>query len=170
VQANMELEKFDEAMRDAKRLISIDPKNKESIDIMQALNKLVLQKQTEQRSTKSQAKTMLELARDERGEKQKTALNNLIVLAKEDSGSNEILALKGLYILREVLNQDMNNEDNVLAIARIFSTLVKNSFKRVKNFNFIKLTVKFCFLHDFYVFFVRPKSFTMIYKLKLFLV
>ncbi len=126
------MDKLEDAMRDAKRLISIDSKNKESLDMMQALNKLVLQRQSEQRSTKSQAKTMLELARDERGEKQKTALNNLIVLAKEDSGSNEILSLNGLLTLREVLKQDMDNEENVLAVARIFSSLVKNSFKRVR--------------------------------------
>jgi hypothetical protein len=130
-QAHRELERLDDAMQDAKRLMQIDARNKESVDLMQALNKLILQKQSEQRSTKSKAKNMLDLARDERGEKQKTALNNLIVLAKEEAGSNEIITLNGLATIKEILGQDTENEENVLAITRILSSLVKGSFKRV---------------------------------------
>ena len=129
--ANKELEKLDEAMKDAKRLITIDSKNKESIDLMQALNKLIIQKTNEQRSTKSQAKTMLDLAKSEQGEKKITALNNLIVLGKEDAGANEILALDGMNVLKNILKESVSNDEAVLAIARIFSSVCKNSFRRV---------------------------------------
>lgn len=74
-QAYKELEKYDEALKDAKRLIAIDSKNKESIDLIQMLNKLIIQKTQEQQSTKTQAKNMLELARDEKGEKKLTVIN-----------------------------------------------------------------------------------------------
>ena len=43
-QANKELNKLDEALRDAKRLISLDPKNKQFFDHIQSLTKYIQDK------------------------------------------------------------------------------------------------------------------------------
>jgi hypothetical protein len=131
-QAYKELNKLDEALKDAKRLYVIDSKNKECIDLIQSLNKLVIEKSNEARSTKSQAKQMLDLAKNETGEKRNTSLNNLIVLAKEDAGCNEIIALNGLQYIREILKSNAENDEVVLSLTRLVSSLVKNSFKRAK--------------------------------------
>lgn len=74
---------------------------------------------------------MIDLAKSEKGENKLSALNNLIVLAREEAGSNEIMAIEGIKYLLEILKQEEKNEEVVLAIARIFASLCKNSFKRV---------------------------------------
>lgn len=62
------------------------------------------------------------------------SLNNLIVLSRDDAGCNEIIAKNGLTHLCTLLtkDKDKDNEELVLSVTRIFSGLVKNSFKRAK--------------------------------------
>jgi tetratricopeptide (TPR) repeat protein len=67
-QANKELNKLDEALKDARRLVSIDPKNKQFIDFIQVLTKVIQDRTTEQRSTKTQVKNMIDYASKENGE------------------------------------------------------------------------------------------------------
>lgn len=59
-QALKELNRFDESLRDAKRLIQIEPKNNQFIQYIQSLTRLIQDKTNEQRSTKSQVKSMLD--------------------------------------------------------------------------------------------------------------
>lgn len=86
----------------------------------------------EQRSTKTQVKSMLDYTNDQNSEKKLTSLNNLIVLSREDAGCNEIIATNGLLHLCDLLKKEKANEEVVLGVARIFASLVKNNFKRAK--------------------------------------
>lgn len=126
-----ELNRLDESLRDAKRSLNIDPKNRECIDLIQTLGKLIQNKADEQRSTKTQVSKMIELAKTETGENKLNALNNLIVLSREDSGSYEILSICGVQKLIEIKNSDPS-EEVTLAITRILASLCKNSFARAK--------------------------------------
>ncbi|CAF0749986.1 unnamed protein product [Brachionus calyciflorus] len=126
-----ELNRMEESMRDAKRSLIIDPKNKESLELMTSLNRLIQDKANEQKSTKSQVHKMLDLAKTATGENKISALNNLIVLSREDAGCNEIIAENGIQKLIEIKNSGENDEI-VLSITRIFASLCKNSFKRAK--------------------------------------
>lgn len=129
-QANRELGKFQESMSDARRLMSIEPKNKTFIEHIQSLTRLIQDKTNEQKSTKSQVKNMIDLAKTETGENKQTALNNLIVLAREDAGALEIISVGGLNDLKELVAD--KNDDIKLAVTRIIASVAKNSSKRAQ--------------------------------------
>ena len=130
-QAYKELNKFEESLRDAKRLIQLEPKNAQFVTYIQGLTRIITDKTNEQRSTKSQVKSMLEFTTDQNQEKKLTSLNNLIVLSREDAGCNEIIASDGLKHLATLLKNE-KDEEVILGITRILASLVKNSFKRAK--------------------------------------
>lgn len=130
-QALKELNRFDESLRDAKRLIQIEPKNNQFIQYIQSLTRLIQDKTNEQRSTKSQVKSMLDYTTNSDREKKLASLNNLIVLSREDAGCNEIIFSDGLKHLCDLYKNE-KDEEVILSIARIFASLVKNSFKRAK--------------------------------------
>lgn len=71
-QALKELGRLEEALLGAKKLITIDPKNKDAIELIQSLTRLVQEKRNEQESTKSQVAKMLSLSGQEKGENKKT--------------------------------------------------------------------------------------------------
>ena len=71
-QALKELNRFDESLRDAKRLIQIEPKNNQFITYIQSLTRLIQDKSNEQRSTKSQVKNMLDYTTNSDREKKLT--------------------------------------------------------------------------------------------------
>ncbi len=53
-------------------------------------------------------------------------------MSKEDAGCNEIIASGGIKKLLELLKQNVADDEIKLAIARIFASMCKNSFKRAK--------------------------------------
>lgn len=125
-----ELNKLEDALLDAKRLISIDAKNKVYIEHIQSIRKYIEQKATEQNSLKNQAKSMLDFAIKEKGENQITSLNNLIVLAREDTSANELISQGVLTNLLPLLSA--KDAEVVLAATRVYACLCKNSFNRAK--------------------------------------
>ena len=78
---------------------------------------------------------MIDIAVKEKGEKNVTALNNLIVLAREDAGAWEILSSGGIKQLLEIMKADKENDEIKLGASRIFASLCKGSFKRVRPLN-----------------------------------
>ena len=75
---------------------------------------------------------MIDIAIKERGEKNVTALNNLIVLAREDAGAWEILSSGGIKNLLDIMKAEKDSDEIKLGASRIFASLCKSSFKRVK--------------------------------------
>jgi hypothetical protein len=75
---------------------------------------------------------MIDIAIKERGEKNVTALNNLIVLAREDAGAWEILSSGGIKKLLDIMKEEKDSDEIKLGASRIFASLCKSSFKRVK--------------------------------------
>ncbi|RMZ96061.1 hypothetical protein BpHYR1_001189 [Brachionus plicatilis] len=126
-----ELNLLDESLRDVKRSLNIEPKNKDCINLIQSLSKLFQDKTNEQKSTKTQVAKMFELAKTGTGDNRLNSLNNLIVLSREDSGCNEILSINGIQNLIEIKNCD-SSEEVTLSITRILASLCKNSFARAK--------------------------------------
>lgn len=156
-QALKELGRLEESLLEARKLITIDPKNKDGIELIQSLTRLVQDRKNEQQSTKSQVKKMLEVADKDKGENKKNvisiirfprycsflgtnrsmiemvkALNNLIVLSREEAGCDEIIASGGISELLDLLKKEAGDKFTVLTISRILASLCKNSFKRVR--------------------------------------
>lgn len=158
-QAYKELNKLEDAMLDARRLMQMEPKNPAFIQHIQLLTKFIQIKSNEMRSTRCQAQSMLETVSKEMAsnttpttttttveiEEKLTALNNLIVLSREDAGAKEILAAGGLKTLLALLKKydkstvghdhddhDHQNHQVKLAITRIIASMVKGSFSRAK--------------------------------------
>lgn len=59
-------------------------------------------------------------------------MNNLIVLSREEAGCDQIIASGGIKELLDILSKEASDKPTVLSVARIFASLCKNSFKRVK--------------------------------------
>lgn len=76
-QAAKGLNKLEEALIDAKRLVSYEPKNETFLSYMKSLVVIIQNRATEQNAVNSQAKNMLEIANTSNGEKQIT-VNNLL--------------------------------------------------------------------------------------------
>lgn len=56
----------------------------------------------------------------------------MIVLSREEAGCDQIIANGGLQVLVDLLNKDSNDTATILSVTRVFASLCKNSFKRVR--------------------------------------
>jgi hypothetical protein len=54
------------------------------------------------------------------------------VLAREDAGANEIIAKGGINDIKEILKEEVKNDEIKLTITRIIASLAKNSSKRAQ--------------------------------------
>ncbi len=134
-QASQHLKKYPDSLADAKFIISLDPKNPTFIEYIQKLNRTIENVAAEQRSTKTQTRKMLDFSMDNSNHEQRvSALNNLIVLARDDSGCNQMIMAGGLETFVKILENpdDQKKNDVILAVARVLSTMCKNSLKRSK--------------------------------------
>ncbi|KAJ8888016.1 hypothetical protein PR048_007501, partial [Dryococelus australis] len=132
-QALEALERFEEAYRDAKQLLVVDPGNKTVQPVLQRLFRTVEERRTINAQTNNKVAQMCRYAfgSEEDPDKRKMAINNLVVLAREKAGA-EIMQQEG--VVKQV-GRLVRVEDKAiyLACVRIVSELCKDNVERTKS-------------------------------------
>jgi len=126
-QALEALERFEEAYRDARAVLTHDPGNKTIQPILAKLHAVVQKRLEENALAENKSKKMLEIAFDitEDKEKRETAFNNLVVLAREHAGA-EILYEKG--VISSIVRLFKSEKSDALCISgvRVLGELCKH--------------------------------------------
>lgn len=127
-QALENLERFEEAYRDARQILNDDPNNKTVQPLLERLYKIVQEraKQNAQISTKVESMTKIAFDITADKEKRETAMNNIMVLARENAGSDLIIKTGVVQQLRRLVKVEKNGEIFIAAI-RILGELCKHN-------------------------------------------
>jgi protein unc-45 len=131
-QALEQLGQFEEAYKDARKLVQVEPKNVAIQPILRRLHIVIQDKLAKHMSTDNQVIQMFDLtfkntSGDE--EKRKQAANNLIVLAREQSGAEKIFQSNGITKLLLLLETEKDKDLQLTAI-RVLSCLSNDSASR----------------------------------------
>ncbi|XP_043803832.1 protein unc-45 homolog B [Apis laboriosa] len=133
-QALEALERFEEAYRDARYIISTDPANKTIQPIAARLHEIVQERYRQNSRVSAKVSQMMDIAFEmkENNEKRETAMNNLLVLARERAGA-EIMFNDGIVSkITKILKLEKNEEIITIAI-RIITELCKDNINRTKD-------------------------------------
>lgn len=106
-------ERHEDAYRDARKLVQLEPKNTAIQPVLRRLHATIQDKIDQQQSTDNRVSQMFDLtfqntSGDE--EKRKQAANNLIVLAREPAGAEKIFANNGVASLLRLLDTERDKE------------------------------------------------------------
>ncbi|XP_043501307.1 protein unc-45 homolog B [Polistes fuscatus] len=132
-QALEALERFEEAYRDARYIISVDPGNKAIQPIIARLHEIVQDRHKQNSRISSRVSQMIDITFDPQYDKEKreTAINNLLVLSRERAGAdimfNEGIASKIMKLLKLE-----KNEEIVTTAIRIVAELCKENITRTE--------------------------------------
>ncbi|XP_053980560.1 protein unc-45 homolog B [Hylaeus volcanicus] len=133
-QALEALERFEEAYRDARYIISADPGNKAIQPIAARLHEIVQERYKQNSRVSAKVSQMMDIAFQMEGdsEKRKTAMNNLLVLVWERAGA-EVMYKEGIVSkIMKILKLEKNEEIITDAI-RIIAELCKDNISRTKS-------------------------------------
>ncbi|CAD1478878.1 unnamed protein product, partial [Heterotrigona itama] len=133
-QALEALERYEEAYRDARYIISADPGNKAIQPIAARLHEIVQERYRQNSRVSAKVAQMMDIAFEIKGdnEKQETAMNNLLVLARERAGA-EIMFNDGIVSkITKILKLEKNEEIITIGV-RIIAELCKNNIDRTEN-------------------------------------
>ncbi|KOC64160.1 Protein unc-45 like protein B [Habropoda laboriosa] len=133
-QALEALERFEEAYRDARYILSVDPGNKAIQPIAARLHEIVQERYKQNNRISAKVSQMMDIAFDLKGtnEKRETAMNNLLVLARERAGA-EIMYNDGIINkITQTLKLEKNEEIITIAI-RIIAELCKDNISRTES-------------------------------------
>ncbi|XP_003697407.1 protein unc-45 homolog B [Apis florea] len=133
-QALESLERFEEAYRDARYIISADPTNKTIQPIAARLHEIVQERYRQNSRVSAKVSQMMDIAFEmkENNEKRETAMNNLLVLARERAGA-EVMFNDGIISkITKMLKLEKNEEIITVAI-RIITELCKDNINRTKD-------------------------------------
>ncbi|KAK7872199.1 hypothetical protein R5R35_001759 [Gryllus longicercus] len=133
-QALDNLERYEEAYRDARQVLSVDPANKAIQPVLQRLHQIVQQRLTENAQTSNKVKQMCEIVFDmeAENEKRETAIKNLVVLSRERAGA-EMMFNEGV-VPRVVRLLKFEKKDEIIINAiRVISELCLNNVTRTKD-------------------------------------
>ncbi|XP_014208600.1 protein unc-45 homolog B [Copidosoma floridanum] len=130
-QALEAMERFEEAYRDARAVIQVEPTNKVIQQTVGSLHEITQKRLRETSNTGNKVSRMLELAFDANidREKRETAMNNLLVLAKERAAA-DLMFKQGISIKIHRLLKSEKNENIIIAAIRILAELCKDSIDR----------------------------------------
>ncbi|XP_059052848.1 protein unc-45 homolog B [Achroia grisella] len=133
-QALENLQRYEEAYKDAKAIFTIDPANKAIQPILSRLHAVVQERARQNAQTSSKVEQMFKLAFDfnENKEKREKAMSNLLVLAKENSGGDIMLKNGIVYKIQQLLKVEKNSDIYCNAV-RIISQLCKRNIDRTKS-------------------------------------
>lgn len=123
---------LEEAYKDARKLIQLEPKNTAIQPILRRLHCVIQDKVDQHRSTDNRVSQMFDLTfRDTSGdeEKRKQAANNLIVLAREPAGAEKIFANNGVTNLVRLLDTERDKQLQLTAL-RVLSCLADDHHDR----------------------------------------
>ncbi|XP_034183265.1 unc-45 myosin chaperone isoform X2 [Osmia lignaria lignaria] len=131
------LERFEEAYRDARYIISADPGNKAIQPIAARLHEIVQERYRQNSRVSAKVSQMMNIAFEMKGdnEKREQAMNNLLVLARERAGA-EVMFNDGIVSqITKTLKLEKNEEIITIAI-RIIAELCKD------NINITEIIIK----------------------------
>ncbi|XP_028561992.2 protein unc-45 homolog A isoform X1 [Podarcis muralis] len=123
-QARQKLGRFDQALLDLQRCVSLEPKNKAFQEALRNLGSSMHEKMTAMSRTDSKVEQMFKLLLDPEEkdlDKKQKAAQNLIVLAREEPGAEKIFQNDGVRLLLQLL--DTGRADTVLAAVRTLTGL-----------------------------------------------
>ncbi|XP_031845515.1 unc-45 myosin chaperone [Nomia melanderi] len=132
-QALEALERFEEAYRDARYIISVDPGNKAIQPLAARLHEIVQERYKESSRVHSKVSQMMDIAFGIEGkdENRETAMNNLLVLARERAGA-EVMFKNGIVSkIIKLLKLEKNEEIIIIAI-RIIAELCRDNINRTE--------------------------------------
>lgn len=132
-QALESLERFEEAYRDARQVLNVDPANKAIQPTLQRLHQIVQERarQNAQTATKVEQMHKIAFGIEEDKEKRETAMNNLLVLARSKTGAEVSMQFGIVCKIKSLLKVEKNNEIYVAAV-RIIGELCKGDPERTK--------------------------------------
>ncbi|KAG7212653.1 hypothetical protein KM043_012936 [Ampulex compressa] len=132
-QALEALGRFEEAYRDARLVISIDPANKAIQPIAARLHEIVQERHRENSRVSTKVSQMFEVAFNMTVDKDKreTAMHNLLVLARERSGAEAIFNI-GIVQKISSLQKFEKNEEIITTMIRIVAELCKDNVDRTE--------------------------------------
>ncbi|KAF2897166.1 hypothetical protein ILUMI_09010 [Ignelater luminosus] len=132
-QALESLERFEEAYRDAREVLKVDPSNKFIQPVLERLHKIVQERATRNAQITTKVESMNKVAFDLTVDKEKreAAINNLFVLARDKVGGEMILKAGVLHKIKQLLKVEKNHNIYVSAI-RLIAELCKNSVENTK--------------------------------------
>ncbi|KFD55832.1 hypothetical protein M513_03271 [Trichuris suis] len=125
-QAREQLNKFGDALQDAKVALHYDSNNKAVVSFMQQLRRNIEKKHSELSSIDTQVRIMMDYLDDsDHVEKRLQAVNNLISLSLQPQGVNQIFSVQGHKKIIDILREE-TNADLLLAANRCLANLVTN--------------------------------------------
>lgn len=132
-QALEAIERYEEAYRDAKMILTVEPTNKAIQPILSRLYNIVQERARLSAQTSNKVDKMIELAfkLDEDKEKREKAMSNLLVLAKENTGA-DIMFKKGVVQKIQKLIKVEKNPDIYVNAIRVISQLCKHNIETTK--------------------------------------
>ncbi|XP_013197487.2 protein unc-45 homolog B [Amyelois transitella] len=133
-QALENLQRYEEAYRDAKTIFTVEPTNKAVQPMLSRLHAIVQERARQSAQTSSKVEQMFKLAFElgEDKEKREKAMANLLVLAKENSGA-EIMIKNGVVQKIQQLLKIEKNLDIYCNAVRVISQLCKRNTERTRS-------------------------------------
>lgn len=130
-QALENLQRYEEAYRDARQILNDDPNNKTIQPTLERLHRIVQERAKQNAQTHTKIEQMTKIAFDlkEDKEKRETAMNNLLVLAREKAGSDFMIKSSIVQQIKRLLKVEKNHE-LYLAGIRIIGELCKHDVKK----------------------------------------
>lgn len=125
------LERYEEAYRDARQILNIDPQNKIIKPALERLHQIVQERLRQNAQTQTKVEGMNKIAFDitANSEKREAAMNNLLVLSREKPGAEIVMKFNVVHQIKKLLKVEKNKELLVAAI-RIIGELCKHSPER----------------------------------------
>ncbi|KAM3963852.1 unc-45 myosin chaperone [Aphomia sociella] len=133
-QALENLQKYEEAYRDAKAIFTVDPSNKAIQPVLSRLHAIVQERARQSAQTSNKVEQMFKLAFEfnENKEKREKAMGNLLVLAKENSGADVMLKNGVVHKIQQLLKVEKNSDIYCNAV-RVISQLCKRNIERTRS-------------------------------------
>ncbi|XP_035736786.1 protein unc-45 homolog B-like isoform X1 [Vespa mandarinia] len=132
-QALEALERFEEAYRDARYIISTDPNNKTIQPIIARLHEIVQDRYKQNSRVSAKVSQMIDISFDLQQDKEKreTAINNLLVLSRERAGAEIMFNESVVSKITKLLKLE-KNEEIIIAAIRIVAELCKDNINRTE--------------------------------------
>lgn len=132
-QALENLNRPEEAYRDARQVLNVDPTNKAIQPILARLHTVVQEKLKINAQTTNKVASMFQIVFDfnETKDKRETAMKNILVLARESAGASALVDAGVVQKIGNLLKVEKNDEIFLNAV-RVIGELCKDSVERTK--------------------------------------
>lgn len=130
-QALENLQRYEEAYRDARQILNDDPTNKTIQPTLERLHRIVQDRVREHAQTHTKIEQMIKIALEltETKEKRESALNNLIVLARQHAAAEHMIKTGVVLQIKKLLKVEKDREIYVAGV-RVIGELCKHDVKQ----------------------------------------